>query len=350
MDTIQFHEEQTDTAHHIAVCGAHDRGRSGELFCIEDDYTDGWRTPDTVLLLHGIAERAETWRAWVPQLARRYRVLRPDLRGFGRSSALPAGFTIADWADDIVQMIATLERTRVHLVATKLGALIAFELAQRQPQWVASMTLAGMLPSPNKALGPWIDDWLAMVEGDNSGDVKGKLNSVLNVKLKGNGRDNGRDKPGGVERWAHETMPGRMGSTLSPAAMQWWTRAMATAPAASVAACFRLLPGIDGPSYPERVQCPTLFIAAGAPVAADKSGYDQRPAAADLQRLRERVAGSSWVEVPADSYHIAATHPDDCAREALAFIERVDEAQAAATEATSEAAARAAIETNRPAS
>jgi pimeloyl-ACP methyl ester carboxylesterase len=181
------------------------------------------------------------------------------------------------------------------------------------------MTLAGMLPSPNQALGPWINDWLAMVEGESSGEAKAKANG----KLKGN------DKPGGVERWAHETMPGRMGSALSPAAMQWWTRAMATAPAASVAACFRLLPGIDGPSYPERVQCPTLFIAAGAPVAADKSSYDQRPAAVDLQRLRKRVAGSSWVEVPADSYHIAATHPDECAREALAFIERVDEAHAA---------------------
>ncbi|MDQ7975978.1 alpha/beta hydrolase [Paraburkholderia sp. SARCC-3016] len=353
MDTIQFHEEQAGAAHHVAVCGARDRGRCAELFCIEDDYTDGWRTPDTVLLLHGIAERAETWRAWVPQLARRYRVLRPDLRGFGRSSALPAGFTIADWADDIVQMIATLERTRVHLVATKLGALIAFELAQRQPQWVASMTLAGMLPSPNKALGPWIDDWLAMVEGESGSEGKGKLNG----RLKRSGTDGGEDGAGGVERWARETMPGRMGSALSPAAMQWWTRAMATAPAASVAACFRLLPGIDGPSCPERVQCPTLFIAAGAPIVADRSSYDQRPAAADLQRLRERVAGSSWVEVPADSYHIAATHPDDCAREALAFIERVDEAQAAAIEeaggaasiAMNGAAARPAIETNRPA-
>jgi 3-oxoadipate enol-lactonase len=346
MDTPQFHEEQAAFAHRIAVSGARDRGRSGELFCIEDDYTDGWRSPDTVLLLHGIAERAETWRAWVPQLARHYRVLRPDLRGFGRSSALPSGFTIADWADDIVQMVATLERPRVHVVATKLGALIAFELAQRQPQWVASMTLAGMLPSPNKALGPWLDDWLAMVEGDSGGDVKSKLNG----KLKGNGKDSSRDTVGGVERWAHETMPGRMGSALSPAAMQWWTRAMGTAPAASVAACFRLLPGIDGPSYPERVRCPTLFIAAGAALAADPSNYDQRPAAADLQRLRERVTGSSWVEVPADSYHIAATHPDDCARETLAFIERVEQTRATAAAAPEAAvAAPSAYETNRPA-
>jgi pimeloyl-ACP methyl ester carboxylesterase len=295
-DTTQFHEEHAANAHRVAVSGARDGGASGELFCIEDDYTDGWRTPDKVLLLHGIAERAETWRAWVPQLARRYRVLRPDLRGFGRSSPLPEGFTIADWADDIEQMIAALGRTRVHLVATKLGALIAFELAQRQRPWIASMTLAGMLPSPNKSLGPWLDDWLAMVEGEGNG----------------------------VERWASQTMPGRMGTCLSSVAMRWWANAMGTAPAASVAACFRLLPGIDGPSHPERVPCPTLFIVAGAPVAVDKSSYDQRPAAAELQRLRESVAGSSWVEVPADSYHIAATHPDDCAREALAFVEQID--------------------------
>ncbi|GAB2924274.1 alpha/beta hydrolase [Paraburkholderia jirisanensis] len=313
-DTVQFNEEPAAAAHRVAVRGARDGNAygkpygepHGELFCIEDDYTDGWRTPDTVLLLHGIAERAETWRAWTPQLARRYRVLRPDLRGFGRSSALPPDFTIADWADDIAQMVAALGRTRVHLVATKLGALIAFELAQRQLPWIASLTLAGMLPSPNKALGPWIGDWLAMVEGAGNG----------------------------VERWAHETMPGRMGSSLSPAAMQWWTRAMGTAPAASVAACFRLLPGIDGPSHPERVRCPTLFIAAGAPVAVDKSHYDQRPAAADLQRLRESVAGSLWVEVPADSYHIAATHPDDCARETLAFVARVDAAANSTSDTT----------------
>lgn len=296
IDMTSFREEPAASAHRLPVSGTRDGGASAELFCIEDDYTDPWQNADTVLLLHGIAERAETWRAWVPQLARRYRVLRPDLRGFGRSSPLPAGFTIADWADDIEQMIAALGRGRVHLVATKLGALIAFELAQRQRPWTASMTLAGMLPSPSKSLGPWIGEWLAMVEGEGNG----------------------------VERWASETMPGRMGSSLSPEAMQWWTRAMATAPAASVAACFKLLPGIEGPSHPERVQCPTLFIAAGAPVAAAGGNYNQRPAAADLQLLRSRVAGSKWVEVPADSYHIAATHPDDCARETLAFVQQVD--------------------------
>jgi pimeloyl-ACP methyl ester carboxylesterase len=291
-ETSRFREEPATRSHRVVVRGSKDSA-SGELYCAEDDFSDGWREPDTVLTIHGIAERAEIWRPWSPHLARQHRVLRVDLRGFGRSSAMPAGFGIADWADDLEQLVAALGRTRVHLVATKLGAQVAFELAQRRLPWIRSMTLAGMLPSPNKSLGPWLDDWLAMVEGPGNG----------------------------VERWADATMPGRMGSSLSPEALQWWTELMGTAPAASVAACFRLLPAIDGPSNPHRVQCPTLFIAAGAPPADNGSQYQQRPAASDLQRLRESVPVSAWTEVAADSYHIAATHPDDCARATAAFID-----------------------------
>lgn len=299
LKTAEFTDERTRAAHRVTVRGAKDGAGRGEIYCAEDDFTDGWRTPQTVLMLHGIAERAEIWRPWSPALSRKYRVLRPDLRGFGRSSALPQGFTIADWADDIDQLIRTLGHTRVHLVTTKLGALIGFELAQRRLPWIASLTLAGMLPSPSKSLGPWLNDWLAMVE---SGDD-------------------------GVERWAEATMPGRMGNSLPPAAMQWWTRLMGTAPKESVAACLRLLPGIDSPSNPDRVACPTLFLVPGAPAAAGATNYDQRPKSSDLERLRDRVSGSALIEVPADSYHIAATHPDDCARETLHFIQRIDQAE-----------------------
>jgi 3-oxoadipate enol-lactonase len=298
-ETSLFKEEAPARAHLVEV--THSKtGTKGHLYCVEDDFTDGWRAPDTVLMLHGIAERAEIWRPWVPHLAREHSVLRLDLRGFGRSDALPAGFGIADWADDVEQLIAKLGRTRVHLVATKLGALIAFELAQRRLAWIASMTLAGMLPSPSQSLGPWLEDWLGMVEGEGNG----------------------------VRRWAEATMPGRMGKGLSSVAMQWWADLMGTASAASVAACFRLLPGIDGPSNPHRVQCPTLFVVAGAPRATGGADYQQRPAAADLERLRDSVPNAESVEVAADSYHIAASHPDACALEAARFIRRVAQARA----------------------
>ena len=51
-----------------------------------DDFTDPWRRPQTVLLLHGNAESGLAWYGWVPTLARRYRVVRPDMRGFGAST------------------------------------------------------------------------------------------------------------------------------------------------------------------------------------------------------------------------------------------------------------------------
>ena len=57
-----------------------------------DDFTDPWRTPKTVLMLHGNAESGLAWHGWVPTLARHYRVVRPDMRGFGRSTPMPRDF------------------------------------------------------------------------------------------------------------------------------------------------------------------------------------------------------------------------------------------------------------------
>ena len=60
-----------------------------KLYYEIDDYTDPWTTPESVLLIHGFTESTPAWRAWVPHLARRYRVIRFDQQGFGQSSAVP---------------------------------------------------------------------------------------------------------------------------------------------------------------------------------------------------------------------------------------------------------------------
>jgi 3-oxoadipate enol-lactonase len=264
-----------------------------ELYCrIDDAYTDPWSPADDVLMIHGIAEDGRIWAPWVPYLARQHHVLRPDLRGYGQSSPLPEGFTISDWADDLERLLDVIGSQRVHLVATKLGAQIAFELAQRGNPRIASMTLAGMLPSPSRALGPWLDEWLALVENE------------------------------GVEAWTRATMPGRMADALSPAALDWWIALMSAAPARTVAASLRMLPQLHGPRAPESVTCPTLFIVAGdsAPAANAAGVYTQRPAQADIEQLQQRVPRSTIVPIAASSFHITATHPDACAQVAAAFI------------------------------
>jgi 3-oxoadipate enol-lactonase len=265
-------------------------GPAAKIYCAEDDFTDGWLRPDAILMIHGIAEHGGIWRGWVPHLARHFRVLRPDLRGFGRSSRLPEdkGFALADWADDLEAMLNTLQHKRVHLIATKLGAQVAFELAQRQLPGIASMTLAGMLPSPSAALGASLADILQRIEQK------------------------------GVEDWARTTMRGRMGSALSDDGMAWWISLMGEAPLASVLACMAMLSDLHGPLFPERVTCPTLFITAGQKSAPDQ--FNQQPDQADMDRLIARVPSARNVSIEADSFHLAATHPDACAVLTAEFI------------------------------
>ena len=263
----------------------------GAMRYVVDDFTDPWVDADTVILLHGIAEEARIWRPFVPHLARHHRVVAVDLRGFGGSTPLPRGepFGLAEWADDVEALVSHLGARRVHLVATKLGALIAFEVSQRQPAWLRSLSLAGMLASPAGSLGAWVDDWVAMVER------------------------------GGCREWATVTMPGRMADNLLPAATQWWIDLMASAPAETVVHCLRLLPGIGEAPHPDRVLCPTLFLAAeGEGFVSGR--YDQRPSAAAIAALQRKVPHSVLRTIEANSYHIAATHPDAGAREVARFI------------------------------
>lgn len=259
---------------------------------VEDDHTDGWVDAPVVMLLHGIAESAEAFTGWVPQLARHCRVIRVDLRGHGLSS--PVGehdrLSIADMADDIHALAAHIGKP-MHVMGAKLGAQIALELAQRGVSWMASLTLAGVLISPGGALGKWVDEWIGLVDRS------------------------------GVEGWARATMPGRMGSSLSPPALEWWARYMGWAPADTVKACFRMLPRLSEPTRLEAIRCPTQVIVAVQP---ERPGaYDQRQPVAEVRRWQSRIPDSDLVELQADSYHIAATHPDMCAALTLSFIKRI---------------------------
>jgi pimeloyl-ACP methyl ester carboxylesterase len=263
-----------------------------DIAYVVDDYTDGWTSPPVVMLLHGIAESAEAFAGWVPQLARRCRVIRADLRGYGLSSPVDEHdeLTIGQLADDIHALAAALCVPGIHVVGAKLGAQVALELAQRQVPWMASLTLAGVLISPGGALGKWVDDWLRLVDES------------------------------GVRGWARATMPGRMGSALTAEAIEWWARYMGLAPAATVKACFRMLPRLSEPARLEAIRCPTQVVVAVQP---ERPGaYDQRQPVAEVSRWQRRIPGSTLVELQADSYHIAATHPDACAAITLRFIER----------------------------
>jgi len=106
-----------------------------EMHCELDDYTDPWTSPETILLVHGVADTSKAWFAWVPRLARRFRVLRPDLRGFGRSSVPPPEYawSVAGLARDLKTLLDRLEIASVHVVGQRVGGSVAMQFAHDYP-------------------------------------------------------------------------------------------------------------------------------------------------------------------------------------------------------------------------
>ena len=56
-----------------------------KLSYLVDDYTDPWRESATLVMLHAAMGSARRFYAWVPHLARDFRVVRLELRGHGDS-------------------------------------------------------------------------------------------------------------------------------------------------------------------------------------------------------------------------------------------------------------------------
>ena len=96
-----------------------------------------------MLLLHGWPDAANVWRHQVPALAADdYRVLAPDLRGFGGSSrpAEVEAYVAPRMVGDVVGLLDHLSIERAHLVGHDWGAAISWMTAALVPDRVASVT------------------------------------------------------------------------------------------------------------------------------------------------------------------------------------------------------------------
>src|SRR2546428_843154 len=122
------------------------------LHYLVDDFTEPWTATETILLLHGNAESSLAWYAWVPLLARRFRVVRPDMRGYGASTPMPREFawTLDVIVGDYARLMDSLGVQRFHLVGAKIGGVIARAFAARRPERVKTLTVIGSPPPLRK--------------------------------------------------------------------------------------------------------------------------------------------------------------------------------------------------------
>ena len=92
-----------------------------------------------VLLLHGWPQHSYEWRHQIPALAGAgYRVIAPDLRGFGQTEAPPRGYDKENMATDVLNLMDAMGLQRVKLLAHDWGGWIAFILCVRAPERIES--------------------------------------------------------------------------------------------------------------------------------------------------------------------------------------------------------------------
>ncbi|GLV58017.1 hypothetical protein KDH_48510 [Dictyobacter sp. S3.2.2.5] len=94
-----------------------------------------------VVLLHGLAATADTWRLTAEYLYQRHPLLAFDLRGHGLSTQPETGYDLTTIAEDIISGMATLGLGQVAVVGHGWGARVALVLAARHPALVSHLVL-----------------------------------------------------------------------------------------------------------------------------------------------------------------------------------------------------------------
>jgi 3-oxoadipate enol-lactonase len=95
-----------------------------------------------VLLLHMVGGSHTVWNALIPELAKEYRVLAPDLRGHGQTVA-PAGslFSFDELEGDLVRLLDAKSIESVFVVGLSGGALLALRLTLDHPERVRGLVM-----------------------------------------------------------------------------------------------------------------------------------------------------------------------------------------------------------------
>jgi pimeloyl-ACP methyl ester carboxylesterase len=140
----------------------HRRVRAGdiEMHVAEAGDGAGGAGGPPILLVHGWPQHWYAWRKLIPELAREYRVIAPDLRGLGWSDAPPDGYDKQTLADDLLNLLDALGLDRVQYVGHDWGGYAGYLLALRAPERIERLALLGIVTpggtKPDLRRLPWV--------------------------------------------------------------------------------------------------------------------------------------------------------------------------------------------------
>jgi pimeloyl-ACP methyl ester carboxylesterase len=96
-----------------------------------------------LLLIHGMAGSATTWRQVMPGLAKRFTVVAPDLLGHGRSEKPPGDYSLGAFACTLRDLLVALGHERATVVGQSLGGGVAMQFSYQYPERTERLVLVG---------------------------------------------------------------------------------------------------------------------------------------------------------------------------------------------------------------
>jgi pimeloyl-ACP methyl ester carboxylesterase len=257
---------------------------------------------EPVLMLHGWPQHWFEWRHLIPSLAKRYRVICPDLRGFGWTDAPERGYEKEELASDVAGLLVELGVERVKLVGHDWGGWIGFLLCLREPERFERHLALNIVPPfvPIEArnllsawrfwyqwviAAPWLGEWAVRQVGSDN-PVLGWVGA-------------------GPEAWSDEEREIFLGQLREP------ERARASVQYYRTFQLREIAPLMRGRYRLQRLRTPTLIL-----FGTEDNTMDPRPI--DASR---RYADDMRVElVPGVGHFIADERPDLVLDRALSFF------------------------------
>ncbi|NIO40896.1 MAG: alpha/beta fold hydrolase, partial [Burkholderiales bacterium] len=117
-----------------------------------------------IVFHHGVAAHPAIWTSWLGALTAKYRLVRFDMRGHGRSIVPPAGFlwTFEGLVDDLLCVAEAAGAKRFHLVGESIGGTVGIACALSNNKRLRSLTLSNT--SPRGRLIGNVNIWREMIK------------------------------------------------------------------------------------------------------------------------------------------------------------------------------------------
>ncbi|KUI13760.1 alpha/beta hydrolase [Mycolicibacterium acapulense] len=164
-------------------------------------YRDVGSGAEVLLLIHGMAGSSETWRAVIPQLSRRYRVIAPDLLGHGQSDKPRGDYSLGAFAVWLRDLLDELGISKATIVGQSLGGGVAMQFVYQHPDYCQRLVLIS-----SGGLGPDVGWTLRLLSAPGAEFLLPAIAPppVLTVgnKLRNWFRTAGIQSPRGAEMWS----------------------------------------------------------------------------------------------------------------------------------------------------